>query len=216
MEEQQKHPIILSVKDRYTKLLFSHYHLELMHGVPTAILSHSGNMFFVTGGRRLAREICRSCITFREAAAKTGPQLMGQLPPDRVTPDIVFHTTGLDYAGPYLLKEGYVRRPVEIKAWMAVFVCFCTKAVHLELVKDATAASLIACLNRFCSRRGRPNIISTGFRNPRHHSISSPKPKGPVETNPSQGSSFWGALGSCRKSSQVSFKKGNRAQSLYV
>ena len=159
VEEQQKHPIILSAKDRYTRLLLTHYHLELMHGGPTAILSHAGNMFFITGARRLAREICKTCVTCRKAAAKLGPQLMGQLPPTRLNPDYVFFNTGLDYAGPYMLKEGYVRRPVQIKAWMAVFVCFCTKAVHLELVKDATAASLVACLSRFCSRRGLPLTI---------------------------------------------------------
>ena len=159
VEEQQKHPIILSIKDRYTRLLFTHYHLELMHGGPTAILSHAGNMFFITGARRLAREICKTCVICRKAAAKLGPQLMGQLPPTRLNPDYVFFNTGLDYTGPYFLKEGYVRRPVQIKAWMAVFVCFCTKAVHLELVKDATAASLVACLSRFCSRRGLPLTI---------------------------------------------------------
>ena len=159
VEEQQKHPIILSAKDRYTRLLLTHYHLELMHGGPTAILSHAGNMFFISGARRLAREVCSTCVTCRKATAKLGPQLMGQLPPTRLTPDYVFFNTGLDYAGPYLLKEGYVRRPVQIKCWMAVFVCFCTKAVHLELVKDASAASLVACLSRFCSRRGLPLTI---------------------------------------------------------
>ena len=159
IEEHQKHPIILSAKDKYTRLLLTHYHLELMHGGPTAILSHAGNLFFISGARRLAREICSTCVVCRKAAAKLGPQLMGQLPPTRLNPDYVFANTGLDYAGPYYLKEGYVRRPVEIKCWMAVFVCFCTKAVHLELVKDASAASLVACLSRFCSRRGLPFTI---------------------------------------------------------
>ena len=135
IEEPAKHPVLLSAKDIYTKLLFEHYHNELMHGGPTVILAHSGSMFHVTGARRLARDVCRSCITCRKVAAKVGPQLMGQLPPERVDPDVAFTTTGLDYAGPYLLKEGYVRRPVEIKAWMAVFVCFTCKAVHLELVR---------------------------------------------------------------------------------
>ena len=159
IEEQQKHPVILSAKDRYTRLLLTHYHLTLMHGGPTAILSHAGNMFFISGARRLAREVCKTCVICRKAAAKLGPQLMGQLPPTRLNPDYVFFNTGLDYAGPYLLQEGYIRRPVTIKCWMAVFVCFCTKAVHLELVKDSTSESLVACLSRFCSRRGLPHTI---------------------------------------------------------
>ena len=81
---------------------------------------------------------------------------MGQLPPSRLNPDFVFFHTGLDYTGPYFLKEGYIGRPIKIKAYLAVFVCFYTKAVHLEVVKDATTESLIACLSRFCSRRGLP------------------------------------------------------------
>ena len=159
IKEKQKHPVILSSKDRYTRLLLKHYHLKLMHAGPTAVLSHSGDQFYISGARRLAREICKSCVICRRAAAKLGPQLMGQLPPARVEPNFVFYNTGLDYAGPYYLKEGYIRRPVTIKCWMAVFVCFCTKAVHLELVKDASSESLVACLGRFCSRRGLPHTI---------------------------------------------------------
>ena len=77
----------------------------------------------------------------------------------QLNPDFVFFHTGLDYAGPLYLKEGYVRRPVKIKAWMAVYVCFYTKAVHLDLVKDATSDSLVASLSRFCSRRCLPLTI---------------------------------------------------------
>ena len=154
--EERKHPVILSSKDIFTKLQFRRYHLDLLHGGPTAIIAHSGNLFYVIGARRLARSVCQTCIICRKAAAKAGPQLMGQLPPSRLNPDFVFFHTGLDYAGPYFLKEGYIRRPIKIKAYLAVFVCFYTKAVHLEVVKDATTESLIACLSRFCSRRGLP------------------------------------------------------------
>ena len=159
ISEEQKHPVILSTKDIFTKLLFNKYHLDLLHGGPTAMLSHSGNLFYITGAKKLARSVCQTCIICRKAAAKAGPQLMGQLPPSRLNPDYVFFHTGLDYAGPYYLKEGYVRRPVKIKAYLAVFVCFYTKAVHLEVVKDATTESLVACLSRFCSRRGLPLTI---------------------------------------------------------
>ena len=159
IEEQQKHPVILSARDRYTRLLLTYYHQTLLHAGPTAVLSHAGNLFYISGARRLAREICKTCVICRRAAAKLGPQFMGQLPSTRLNPDYVFFNTGLDYAGPYYLKEGYIRRPITIKCWMAVFVCFSTKAVHLELVKDATSESLVACLSRFCSRRGLPHTI---------------------------------------------------------
>lgn len=37
---------------------------------------------------------------------------------------------------------------------MAVFVCFATKAVHLEVVSDLTTEAFIAALKRFIARRG--------------------------------------------------------------
>ena len=39
------------------------------------------------------------------------------------------------------------------------FVCFATKAVHLELVSDLTTASFMATLRRFIARRGKPSTI---------------------------------------------------------
>lgn len=36
---------------------------------------------------------------------------MGQLPPERITPDVVFEHIGLDFAGPLYLKWGSVRKP---------------------------------------------------------------------------------------------------------
>ena len=42
---------------------------------------------------------------------------------------------------------------------MAVFICFTTKAVHLEAVTDATTKTFVECLKRFISRRGCPNDI---------------------------------------------------------
>ena len=154
--EYQKHPIILSSTDPFTKLLFRHYHLQLGHCGPTALLSHAGNIYHVVGARRLAREVYSKCVTCRAAAAKASTQLIGQLPPERVEPDYVFYHTGMDFAGPFIIRKGHTRKPVEVKAFLAVFICFCTKAVHLELVSDMTTEAFIAALDRFVTRRGLP------------------------------------------------------------
>ena len=159
LEEEQKHPVILSSSDVFTKLLFQHYHQELMHGGPTAIISHSGKLHYVIEARRLARTVCSQCVPCRKAAAKAGPQLMGQLPSTRLNPDYVFFHTGIDFAGPYMTRAGHTRKPVKLKTHLAVFVCFYTKAVHLELVRDQTTDSFAAALIRFCSRRGLPITI---------------------------------------------------------
>ncbi|XP_076230264.1 uncharacterized protein LOC143176045 [Nomia melanderi] len=45
------------------------------------------------------------------------------------------------------------------KAYMCVFVCFSTKAVHLELAIDMTTQSFLNCLKRFIARRGLCHTI---------------------------------------------------------
>ena len=160
LPEEQKHPIILSSSDVFSRLLH-HYHLQLSHCGPTALISHSGNLYHIVGVRRLARSVCSSCITCRKAAAKAGPQLMGQIPSSRLSPNDTFFNTGIDFAGPYTTRAGYTRKPVWLESALAVFVCFSTKAVHLEVVRDFTTKSLIAALIRFVSRRNMPlNIYS--------------------------------------------------------
>ena len=63
-------------------------------------------------------------------------------------------TAGVDYAGPFLIKYGYVRKPTVLKAYVCLFVWLTVKAVHLELVSDLTAEAFLAAFCRFISRRG--------------------------------------------------------------
>ena len=113
------------------------------------------------GARQLARTTCKQCVVCRKAAARVQNQLMGQLPAARATPSPTFATAGIDYAGPFILKKGHTRKPVLVKAYLAVFVCFSTKAVHIEAVSDLTTAAFLATLKRFVAKRGRPQAIHT-------------------------------------------------------
>ncbi|KAK2575357.1 hypothetical protein KPH14_000830 [Odynerus spinipes] len=83
---------------------------------------------------------------------------MGDLPAARVTATRPFYTCGLDYAGPFLVKEK-TRTRVSLKAYLCIFVCFTTKAVHLELTVDLSTDAFFNCLQRFIARRGKPGNI---------------------------------------------------------
>ncbi len=85
--------------------------------------------------------------------------MLGQLPVERITPGSVFDNVGVDYAGPVLIKYGYVRKPKLVKAYICVFVSLSVKAVHLELVTDLTSEAFIACFKRFIARRGLPSLV---------------------------------------------------------
>ncbi|GAB0095965.1 uncharacterized protein DMENIID0001_114080 [Sergentomyia squamirostris] len=80
---------------------------------------------------------------------------MGDLPAARVNPSRPFTHTGVDFTGHIFIKRS-PRSAVREKAYVAVFVCLSTKAIHLELVSDMTSKAFIAAFKRFVSRRGLP------------------------------------------------------------
>ena len=135
--------------------MFNYFHVCLGHCGPSLLLCYIGTKFHVVGARRLSRQVCSQC---RRAAPKPENQLMGDLLLERVNFTPAFTVTGLDFAGP-IIKLGHTRRPVVINAHICVFVCFSTKAVHLEVVSDQTTQALLAALDRFTSRRNCPQVI---------------------------------------------------------
>ena len=159
LAHSQKHPIIVSSKDSIIELLLKYNHVCLGHCGPTFLMSHAGERFHIIGARRLARSICSHCITCKKVSARVETQRMGQLPAARTTPSPPFSVTGIDYAGPFTLKRGHTRKPVLVKAYIALFVCFSTKAVHIEIVSDLTTEAFLTALKRFVSRRGLPSAI---------------------------------------------------------
>ena len=155
----QKHPIVVDANDILITLLGTYLHVCLGHCGPTLLLVSLGRRFHVVNARRLTRSICSQCKVCRKAAPRTHPQQLGELPADRVTTTPAFDSTGLDYAGPFTLKRGHTRKPSYIKAYLCLFICLSTKAIHIEVVSDLTTASFIAALKRFVARRGCPHVI---------------------------------------------------------
>ncbi|XP_062534626.1 uncharacterized protein LOC134203792 [Armigeres subalbatus] len=66
---------------------------------------------------------------------------------------VYYKSKGIDFWGPIYLKPRH-RRDAPPKAYVSVFVCFSTKAVHLELVVDLSTAKFLQAFRRFISRRG--------------------------------------------------------------
>ncbi|XP_037896378.1 uncharacterized protein LOC119641663 [Glossina fuscipes] len=79
--------------------------------------------------------------------------LMGDLPDLRVQQSRPFNVIGLDFCGPFQIYYGR-SGIVSTKGYISVFICFCTKAIHLELVEDLSAQAFLAALRRFIGRRG--------------------------------------------------------------
>ena len=86
---------------------------------------------------------------------------MGQLPAERLKPDKApFTYIGIDYFGPLYVKSG--RK--EMKRYGCLFTCMTTRAVHIEIAHSLDTDSFICALQRFVSRRGRPEKIFSDNR----------------------------------------------------
>uniref|UniRef100_A0A1I7VRB7 Integrase catalytic domain-containing protein n=3 Tax=Loa loa TaxID=7209 RepID=A0A1I7VRB7_LOALO len=81
---------------------------------------------------------------------------MPNLPESRVRRSRAFEKVGLDYLGPITVKAPY---GMIYKRWIALFTCFTTRAVHLELVEDLSGENFSHVLRRFTARRGFPKLV---------------------------------------------------------
>ncbi len=151
--------IPLSTKSMLIKLLVRTLHITYSHAGISALASIVSSTFYIPNLRNLLKEISRSCPSCQRAYASPLQHSMGMLPSNRTTPAPPFDRTGVDFAGPFVIRQGYTRKPTLVKTYAAVFVCMCTKAVHLELCTSLSTADFLATLQRFVARRGCPSHI---------------------------------------------------------
>nr|CAI5828095.1 unnamed protein product [Callosobruchus analis] len=156
-----KHPILLSSKHPLTKLIFQHKHAQLLHPGPQLLLSSIRQFYWPVGGTALAKKVVRQCTVCFKAKPTFYQCPMSSLPNSRIKPKLPFDVTGLDFAGPFMILNKKGRGAHLQKVYLAIFVCFCTKAIHIEIVTDLTTENFLAAFRRFISRRGIPSEVYT-------------------------------------------------------
>lgn len=78
---------------------------------------------------------------------------MGNLPKLRVVESRTFSHVGIDYCGPFIIREKKFRTRVGIKAYVAAFIYLAIK-MHLQLVTDLSTDGFISTFCRFIAKRG--------------------------------------------------------------
>lgn len=113
-------------------------------------------VFWVPKGRPVVKKVLRKCVTCKRQQEKPfGFPPVAALPDFRVREATPFSKVSVDLAGPLFVKSPTGET---IKSYIALFTCYVTQAVHLDLVKDLTASTFVCCLRRF-ARRGTPSLI---------------------------------------------------------
>ncbi|KAK9685077.1 Integrase zinc binding domain [Popillia japonica] len=85
----------LDAKHTLTKLIFDDSHLKLMHAGPQLLLSHIRENYWPIGGRNLAKQVVRNCVTRFKVNPKPLEALMGNLPNNRLEAKYPFYATGI-------------------------------------------------------------------------------------------------------------------------
>lgn len=157
----QKCPIILNKNNFLAILIINYEHRKNLHMGPQNLLSNIRSQFWILGGINFVKKVLRNCIICFKVKPRSLNTLMGELPSARLTPTKPFFNSGVDYAGPFNIKSSKLRGSKTLKAYCCIFVCFVTRAVHIEVVSDLTTECFLNALKRFIARRGKcKNIYS--------------------------------------------------------
>lgn len=149
-----KHPILLPRHSPLSTLIIVDAHLKTLHGGTQITLAYIRQNYWILGGRAPIRSYILRCIRCARYRGIRAEQLMGQLSFPRVNPSRLFLHTGVDYAGPIIIKTWHGRSTKTYKGYLVIFVCLSISAVHLEVVTDYTTEAFIATYKRFTGHRG--------------------------------------------------------------
>jgi hypothetical protein len=145
-----KHPVVLPRRSHVTKLIIKHVHEQLAHAGRNHVLATLREKYWIINGNTAVRHMLTSCITCRRHRKPVGEQKMADLPPDRMSPAPPFTFTGVDFFGPFIIKDG--RK--QLKRYGALFTCLVSRAIHIESSNSLNTDSFINTLRRFLARRG--------------------------------------------------------------
>ena len=110
--------------------------------------------------KRLVKRVfkkCPGCKRFQAVALATPtPEL---LPQDRAEGSYPFEVVGVDFAGPIKFQTSTKR---ERKAYIILFACSLTRALHLDLARSMETAEFPLSLKGLITRRGKPFQEQTG------------------------------------------------------
>lgn len=156
MSYNMRYPIILPRKHPVTQLIVQYYHSKGEHACGTnQVMAELSAKYWIPGGREEVRNCEMHCLPCKLKKARITTQLMAPLPRSRVTQPIrAFSITSVDYAGPFLTKQG--RGRVQTKRYLCLFTCHASRAVHLEMAYALDTNSFLNAFNRFINRRGVP------------------------------------------------------------
>ncbi|XP_053388629.1 uncharacterized protein LOC128551740 [Mercenaria mercenaria] len=157
VDKQTKFPYLLPDKHNYTRLLIQDTHERLLHSGVSSVVTQLRQLYWIPSIRRSVQSVLKKCVACKKVNGRS--YMSPDAPPlhkIRVEDAKPFRVTGIDFSGALHVRD---RDSREMKAYVCLFTCASTRAVHLELVPDMTTDTFIHALRRFCCRRSVPEVI---------------------------------------------------------
>ncbi|XP_075170447.1 uncharacterized protein LOC142242802 [Haematobia irritans] len=144
-----RHPVVLSCKSRFAQLYVEFIHRLTLHGGLQLTLATIRLECWIIRAKNLIKariNRCKECVVSRQL--RQG-QIMAPLPDERTIFGRHFALSGVDYAGPFDIKITQGRGCRITKGYICLFICFVTKADHLEPICELSTQAFLAAFTRF-------------------------------------------------------------------
>ena len=156
VDYDSKHPAILPQRSHYTKLVIREHHALVEHSGASHFRAFLRQKFWIIKGGTEVRSSIGHCVLRKKRNSPLNKQFMADLLPCRLQiNEPPFYNVGVDYFGPFLVKE----KRCLVKRYGCLFTCLSMRAVHIEIANSLTADSFINTLRRFINRRGKLDHI---------------------------------------------------------
>ncbi|XP_044179547.1 uncharacterized protein LOC122961023 [Acropora millepora] len=150
------YPVYLPDTSMYSEKFVQEAHEATSHG-GVGLMTKVRERHWIPRLRRLVKRVvkkCPGCKRFQAVALAAPPP--GLLSQDRTEGSYPFEVVGVDFAGPIEFKTSTKR---ESKAYIILYACSLTRALHLDLARSMETAEFLLSLKGLMARRGRPSTI---------------------------------------------------------
>ena len=163
LPEKTKRAILLPKECPIVEKFIMHRHKLHQHAGAGYLHALFKQEFLIPQGRRTIKKVIRKCTTRRCVGPKPLGQQEAPLPALRVDDPAPFQVVAVDLFGPVMVYHdcGSTECPHngEAKVHCALFTCFHSRAVHLEVVENAGTEAFMDAFRLLCARRGTPSTM---------------------------------------------------------
>ena len=154
---QGRYPIYLPDDCLFTEKYEERSHRRTLHGGVALTMADVRERHWVPRLRQIVKKAIKSCWGCKrlQALALSSPP-PGLLPRERTEGSTAFEVVGVDFAGPIRYRKS---ARVEGKAYLVLFACSLSRALHLEVLPNLETVTFLESLKRLVARRGRPSKI---------------------------------------------------------